>query len=39
MSDLQISLIIIGIIIIAGVVAFNWAQQVRYRRKVDEAFK
>ena len=39
MSDLQISLIIIGIVIIAGVVAFNWAQQVRYRRKVDEAFK
>ena len=39
MSDLQISLIIIGVIVIAGVVVFNWAQQVRYRRKVEEAFK
>jgi FtsZ-interacting cell division protein ZipA len=39
MSDLQISLIIIGVIIIVGVVVFNWIQQVRYRRKVEEAFK
>ena len=39
MSDLQVSLIIIGIIVIAGVVAFNWMQQLRYRRKVEEAFE
>ncbi len=38
MSDLQISLIIIGIIVIAGVVVFNWVQQERYRRKVEKAF-
>lgn len=39
MSDLQISLIIIGVIIIAGVVVFNRIQQERYRRKVEEAFE
>lgn len=38
MSDLQISLIIIGIIIIAGVALFNWVQQLRYRRKIKAAF-
>ncbi len=39
MSDLQVSLIIIGIIVIAGVVVFNWMQQLSYRRKVEEAFE
>lgn len=38
MSDLQMSLIIIGIIVIAGVAIFNWLQQLRYRRKVQAAF-
>lgn len=38
-SDLQISLIIIGIIIIAGVLVFNWVQQSRYQREVQEAFE
>ena len=38
MSDLQMSLIIIGIIVIAGVAVFNWLQQLRYRRKVQAAF-
>ncbi len=38
MSDLQLSLIIIGAIVIAGVVIFNWLQQQRYRRKVQAAF-
>lgn len=38
MSDLQLSLIIIGIIVIAGVAIFNWLQQQRYRRKVQAAF-
>ena len=38
MSDLQLSLIIIGIIVIAGVAVFNWLQQHRYRRKVQAAF-
>ncbi len=36
-SDLQASLIIIGGIIIAGVVIFNWVLQLRYRREVQEA--
>ncbi|SER08982.1 Cell division protein ZipA, interacts with FtsZ [Nitrosomonas sp. Nm51] len=35
MSDLQVSLIIIGIVIIVGVAIFNWAQQVRYRRRIE----
>ena len=35
MSDLQVSLIIIGIIIIIGVAVFNWVQQLRYRRKIE----
>lgn len=38
MSDLQLSLIIIGMIVIAGVVVFNWLQQQRYRRKMQAAF-
>jgi len=39
MSDLQISLIIIGIVVIAGVVVFNQVQQARYHRKIREAFR
>lgn len=39
MSDLQISLIIIGAIIIAGVAIFNWVQQIRYQRNVKKAFE
>ncbi|SOD15777.1 hypothetical protein [Nitrosomonas ureae] len=39
MSDLQISLIIIGIIIIVAVAIFNWLQQLRYRREVQAAFE
>lgn len=38
MSDLQLSLIIIGAIVIVGVAIFNWLQQQRYRRKVQAAF-
>ncbi len=38
MSDFQISLIIIGIIIIVGVAAFNWYQQINYRKKIESAF-
>lgn len=39
MSDLQISLIIIGVVVIAGVVVFNQIQQARYHRKVRDAFR
>lgn len=38
MSDLQVSLIIIGIIVIVAVAVFNWLQQQRYRREVQAAF-
>ena len=39
MSDLQIILIIIGIIIIGAVALFNWLQQMRYRRNVKSSFE
>ena len=39
MSDLQINLIIIGAIIIAGVAIFNWVQQIQYQRNVKKAFE
>ncbi|MBY0500051.1 MAG: cell division protein ZipA C-terminal FtsZ-binding domain-containing protein [Nitrosomonas sp.] len=38
MSDLQVSLIIIGVIIIVAVAVFNWLQQLRYRREIQAAF-
>ena len=39
MSDLQISLIIVGILIIGCVVFYNWIQRRRYERNTEEAFK
>jgi FtsZ-interacting cell division protein ZipA len=39
MSDLQLSLVIIGIVVIAGVWSFNWYQERRYRRRVEQAFE
>jgi FtsZ-interacting cell division protein ZipA len=39
MSDLQINLIVIGIVIIGGVVFYNWMQQRRYQRNTEKAFK
>jgi FtsZ-interacting cell division protein ZipA len=39
MSDLQLSLVIIGIIVIAGVWLFNGYQERRYRRRVEQAFE
>ena len=39
MSDLQINLILIGIVIIGGVVFYNWMQQRRYQRNTEKAFK
>src|SRR5688500_14805784 len=38
MSELQTSLIAIGIAVVIGVVFLNWMQQRRYRRKAEEAF-
>ena len=34
MSDLQVSLLIIGVVVVGGVVAFNWFQQWRLRRRL-----
>jgi len=39
MSNLQINLIVIGIVIIGGVVFYNWMQQRRYQRNTEKAFK
>lgn len=39
MSDLQLSLAIIGAIVIVGVLLFNWIQQRRYRRSAEKAFE
>jgi FtsZ-interacting cell division protein ZipA len=39
MSDLQINLIVIGIVIIGVVVFYNWMQQRRYQRNTEKAFK
>ena len=38
MSDLQVSLLIIGLVVIGAVVAFNWVQQWRLRRRLEHAF-
>lgn len=39
MSDLQVSLIVIGIVVIAGVLLFNYLQEARFRHKTGEIFK
>lgn len=39
MSDLQLGLIVIGVLVIAGVMLFNHLQEVRYRRRVSGTFK
>lgn len=38
LSELQISLIGIGIVVVLGVIVFNWTQQRRYRRNAEQAF-
>ncbi|HET7062377.1 MAG TPA: cell division protein ZipA C-terminal FtsZ-binding domain-containing protein [Nitrosospira sp.] len=38
MSELQVSLIAIGFIVVMGVIFFNWLQQRRYRRHAEQAF-
>jgi FtsZ-interacting cell division protein ZipA len=38
MSELQISLITIGFVVVMGVILFNWMQQRRYRRGAEQAF-
>ncbi len=38
MSDLQISLLAIGALVVGGVFLYNWFQERRFRRRVGEAF-
>ena len=38
MSELQVSLLIIGLVVVGAVVAFNWFQQWRLRRRLESAF-
>jgi FtsZ-interacting cell division protein ZipA len=38
MSDLQLSLIVIGAMVIGAVVVYNWLQERNYRRKLEQAF-
>ncbi len=39
MSDLQTALIAIGVCVVAGVYAFNWWQEHKFRRRVELAFE
>ena len=36
MSDLQLSLIVIGVLVVVGVYLFNWNQERRFRRKTEQ---
>ena len=38
MSDLQLGLIVIGILVVAGVYAFNRFQELQLRRRVENRF-
>ena len=39
MSDLQIALLVIGVVIVAAVVVFNWLQERRFRKQAAAAFE
>ena len=38
MNDLQLSLLVIGAMIIGGVCLYNWLQERRFRRRLEQAF-
>jgi hypothetical protein len=38
LSDLQLSLVVIGVLVIGGVYVLNWVQERRFRRRIGEAF-
>ena len=38
MSDLQVALVVLGLLIIAGVVAYNWMQERKLRKEVSSDF-
>ena len=39
MSDLQIGLLILGLLVIGGVVGFNWLQERRFRQRAEHGFQ
>ncbi len=39
MSPLQIGLVIAGVVLVAGVLVYNWWQERRVRRRIDAAFR
>jgi FtsZ-interacting cell division protein ZipA len=39
MSELQLGLIVIGVLLVVGVYVFNWFQERRFRRRVEHAFR
>jgi len=39
MSDLQVGLLLIGVLIVVGVLLFNWIQERRFRKQADAAFQ
>ncbi|MGD8788481.1 MAG: hypothetical protein PVH05_03240, partial [Burkholderiales bacterium] len=39
MSDLQIGLLIVGLIVIGSVIAFNWYQEKQFRQRAERGFK
>lgn len=39
MSDLQIGLLLIGAVVVAAVLLFNWIQERRFRKQADAAFQ
>ncbi len=39
MSQLQVSLLILGAVVIAGVVAYNWLQERSHRKRSEQAFE
>jgi FtsZ-interacting cell division protein ZipA len=38
MSDLQIGLLMLGVLVVAGVLAFNWHQERQFRRRAEQTF-
>ena len=38
MSDLQIGLLMLGVVVVAGVLAFNWYQERQFRRRAEQTF-
>ncbi|HKQ23879.1 MAG TPA: cell division protein ZipA C-terminal FtsZ-binding domain-containing protein [Burkholderiales bacterium] len=38
MSDLQIGLLMLGVVVVAGVLGFNWYQERQFRRRAEQTF-